>query len=119
MPCTRDELGRHAFGQDVDAGRGGVRGIEQGPRVVRIHPADVARRDEPAAHGQKVWDEAHREAERLLYLGLVLVAAHLVGGHVLEHEAGMGARLQRAAGARDTGLRVHHDPSGVDRPGKR
>ena len=56
-----------------------------------------------------------REAEQLRDLGHVLVGADPIGRDVLEHRAGMGRRLQRAARARHPGERVDDDGVGLDR----
>ena len=114
VPCTRTSSGVTSSGSTVDRRRGRVRGLEQLARLGRADPSHVARGDEPAAERQQVGDEADRKAEGLLDLGLVLVCADLVRGDVLEHDAGMGARLQALAGARDPGLRVDDDARRVD-----
>src|SRR4051812_1204757 len=111
------ELGRDAVGQDPHGRRACVRGLDQvAPVAVDLR---VARRDQPAAHGQQVRDEADRVAERAGDLGCVLVAPDPVRRHVLEHEPRVRAGLQLAPGARHPGLRVHHDRAGLDRPRKR
>ena len=76
---------------------------------VRPRGLHVAGREQPAADGQQVRDEADGEAERLLDLGRVLVRADAVRRDVLEHGAGVRGRLQRAAGAGDARLRVDDD----------
>ena len=63
--------------------------------------------------------EADREAEELLDLGLVLVLPDLVRRDVVEHGGGVGGGLERAAGARDTRLRVHDHARLRDRAGDR
>ena len=64
-------------------------------------------------------DEADREAERLLDLGRMLVSPGAIRRGVLEHEAGMRARLQLAPGARDPGLAVDDDVRRIDRVAQR
>ena len=81
-----DALRQHAY----DGVARHVRGLEP-RRGGRPRAARVAGRDQPAAHGQQVRDEADREAERLLDLGRVLVRADAVRRDVLEHEAGVRA----------------------------
>ena len=87
------------------------------PRRSSSTACGVAGGDEAAPDRQQVRDEADREAERLLDLGLRAGARPtLYGVDVLEHGAGVGARLQRAPGARDAGLRVDDDARRVERP---
>ena len=102
------QLGRDALGQDAHdrARRVGV--LEQRARVgVGLH---VTRREQAAAHGQQVGDEADRHPELLGDLRRVAVRADGVRREVLEHRAGVRRRLQRLAGARDARLRVDTAP---------
>jgi hypothetical protein len=64
-------------------------------------------------------DEGHRETQRLRDLRRVLVAADLVGGEVVEYEAGVRRRLRTAARARHSRLRVDDHTGRIDRADER
>ena len=108
------QFGNDAFGEDANRRCSFVSGLEAGAQVVfdRLH---VTRHEQAPANGEEVRDEADREAERLLDLRRVLVRAHAVGRQVLEHEAGVGARSQAAAGSRDARLGVDDHAGRLDR----
>ena len=118
-PLYPGELRGHVLGQDAHRRRGRVGGLEQGARLARVR-LDVGRRDEPAPDGEEMRDEADGEAERLRDLRLVLVSPDLVGRDVLEHRAGVRARLEGLARAGDARLGVDdHAARRVDDPGER
>ena len=111
------QLRRGAVGKHAHDRARRVRGLEQPAHV--LVGAQVTRRQEAAPHGQEVGDEADGKAELLRYLGRVAVRADGVGRDVLEHEAGMGARLQRPARSRDARLGVDDDTRLIDGSGER
>ena len=114
VPCTRASSGVVPAGQDAHDGAAGVGVHEQRAHVaVRL---DVARGEEPAAHGEEVRNEADREAERLRDLGRVPVRSDGVRRDVLEDEARVRARLQLAARTGDARLRVDDDAAGSIAP---
>ncbi len=113
------ELGCDTLVEHAHGGRVGVGLDEQLAQVGVAARLDVAGHEQPAAHRQQVRDEADRESERLRDLRGVLVGADAVGREVLEHEAGVRARREPAARARDARLRVHDDARRLERSRER
>jgi hypothetical protein len=107
------ELGAMPSGRTVTTGTAGVGLLEQGARSARsgatLHVAMSPRRT------AAVRREGDREAEQLRDLGHVLMRADAIRRDVLEHRAGVGRCLQRAAGARHPGEAVDDDGAGLDR----